>query len=228
MYLNLQDDGASVLHLNKAPIEAIAPKNDPAKETQRLDTLVAKCKVGVAWIDLLAMKKRLKFGVYNDRPQNEAEVNKLVACFEETGIVSMKDVTAIPLIMQTSRIENLDSLVKNFDDPDEVPELELDDANEIVVASGQHRLAALEKYEHSLNEQYLTHVKKRKKVEVLKSINQEHIATFNEAHQAMCELKGAMVDIGKWGVIIYDEGAFVNVWSALVERPERGRMTRFI
>ncbi|KAG2750900.1 hypothetical protein P692DRAFT_20872512 [Suillus brevipes Sb2] len=33
------DDGASVLHLNKGPIEAIAPKNDPAKETQRLDTL---------------------------------------------------------------------------------------------------------------------------------------------------------------------------------------------
>ncbi|KAG2738775.1 hypothetical protein P692DRAFT_20882247 [Suillus brevipes Sb2] len=201
------DDGASVLHLNKGPIEAIAPKNDPAKETQRLDTLVAKCKVGVAWIDLLAMKRRLKFGVYNDRPQNEAEVNKLVACFQESGIVSMKDVTAIPLIMKTSRIDNKDSLVKNFDDPDVVPELELDieDIDNIIVASGQHRLAALEKYNYSLKEQYQKHVSKRKKVEVLKNINQEHVATFNEAHQAMCELKGAMEDVGKWGVVIYDE-----------------------
>ncbi|KAG2742130.1 hypothetical protein P692DRAFT_20879894 [Suillus brevipes Sb2] len=201
------DDGASVFHLNKGPIEAIAPKNDPAKETQRLDTLVAKCKVGVAWIDLLAMKRRLKFGVYNDRPQNEAEVNKLVACFQESGIVSMKDVTAIPLIMKTSRIDNKDSLVKNFDDPDVVPELELDieDIDNIIVASGQHRLAALEKYNYSLKEQYQKHVSKRKKVEVLKNINQEHVATFNEAHQAMCELKGAMEDVGKWGVVIYDE-----------------------
>lgn len=180
---------------------------------------------------MLAMKRRLKFGVYNDRPQNEAEVNKLVACFQESGIVSMKDVTAIPLIMKTSRIDNKDSLVKNFDDPDVVPELELDieDIDTIIVASGQHRLAALEKYNYSLKEQYQKHVSKRKKVEVLKNINQEHVATFNEAHQAMCELKGAMEDVGKWGVVIYDEGACVSavsVWSAQVQRPVRGRIFR--
>jgi hypothetical protein len=224
--LKIQNDGASVLHLNKGPIEAIAPKNDPAKETQRLDTLVAKCKVGVAWVELLPMKTRLKFGVYNDRPQNEAEVNKLVASFHESGIVSMKDITAIPIIMKTSRIKNIDDLASNFDDPDEVPELELDldDLDEIVVASGQHRVAALERYNRTLKEQYQTQVKKRSKVEALKNVNQEHVATYNEAHQAMCELKGAMDDVGKWGVVIYDEGKSVNVMSALVERPERGRM----
>lgn len=136
----------------------------------------------------------------------------------------MKNVMAIPLIMKMlciKNIKNINSLVKNFNDLDEVPELELDleDLNDIAIASGQHRLAALEKYNQSLKEQYLLHVKKRKKVEVLKSINQEHVVTFNEVHQAMCELKSAMEDVGKWGVIIYDEGTFVSVRSALVDRP---------
>ncbi|KAG2742670.1 hypothetical protein P692DRAFT_20748802, partial [Suillus brevipes Sb2] len=204
-----------------------APKNDPAKETQRLDTLVAKCKVGVAWVELLPMKTRLKFGVYNDRPQNEAEVNKLVASFHESGIVSMKDITAIPIIMKTSHIKNIDDLASNFDDPDEVPELELDldDLDEIiVVASGQHRHAALERYNRTQKEQYQTQVKKRSKVEALKNLNQEHVASYNEAHQAMCELKGVMDDIRKWGVVIYDEGKSVNVMLAQVERPEHGRV----
>jgi hypothetical protein len=56
------------------PIKAITPKNDLAKETQRLDTLVVRCKVGVAWVELLPMKRRLKFRVYNDCPQNKSEV----------------------------------------------------------------------------------------------------------------------------------------------------------
>ncbi|KAG2740903.1 hypothetical protein P692DRAFT_20752124, partial [Suillus brevipes Sb2] len=44
----------------------------------------------------------------------------------------------------------------------------------------------------------------------LKNMNQEHVASYNEAHQAMCKLKGVMEDVRKWGVIIYDEGTCIS------------------
>ncbi|KAG1770783.1 hypothetical protein EV702DRAFT_1049234 [Suillus placidus] len=199
------DDEGSVLHMNNRPIEALAPKTDIAKETQKLDTQVAKCKVGVAWVNLLDIAKRLTFGVYNDRPENDAEVNKLIGCFEANGIVSMKDVAVIPLILKTSRLTNVDSLKKDFDEPEEVVELELKDHAAIVVASGQHRLAALKKYKQALLDEYALFEKKRGKIRALKQVTQEHVATYNECHEEMGRLKGLLHNIGKWGVIIYDE-----------------------
>lgn len=192
--------------MNHRPIEAVVPKTDLAKETQKLDAQVAKCKMGIAWVNLLAISKRLKFGVYNDRPENEAETNKLVGCFQTNGIVSMKDVAAIPIIMKRSRVANVDALKNNFDEPEEIVELELADSDHIVVASGQHRLAALNKYEQSLKDEYASLEKKRQKINALKNVNQEHIATFNECHDEMGRVKGLLYDIGKWAVIIYDEG----------------------
>ncbi|KAG2337849.1 hypothetical protein BDR05DRAFT_1004725 [Suillus weaverae] len=217
------DDEGSVLHMNNRPIEALAPKTDIAKETQKLDTQVAKCKVGVAWVNLLDIAKRLTFGVYNDRPENDAEVNKLIGCFEANGIVSMKDVAAIPLILKTSRLTNVDSLKKDFDEPEEVVELELKDHAAIVVASGQHRLAALKKYKQALLDEYALFEKKRGKIRALKQVTQEHVATYNECHEEMGRLKGLLHNIGKWGVIIYDEG---TCRSALAHMNIGGRTHR--
>ncbi|KAG1760401.1 hypothetical protein EDD22DRAFT_848525 [Suillus occidentalis] len=112
-----EDDRASILHMNNHPIEAVPPKMDVAKKIQKLDAMVAKCKIGVAWVDLLNIAKCLKFGVYNNQPENEAKTNKLVGCFQLNRIVSMKDVAAIPLIMKWSCIMNLNSLKPNFDKP---------------------------------------------------------------------------------------------------------------
>ncbi|KAG1719365.1 hypothetical protein EDD22DRAFT_854997, partial [Suillus occidentalis] len=216
-----EDDGASVLHMNNRPIEAVPPKMDVAKETQKLDAMVAKCKIGVAWVDLLNVAKRLKFGVYNDRPENEAETNKLVGCFQSNGIVSMKDVAAIPLIMKRSRITNLDSLKPNFDEPEEIVELEIEDGEGIVVASGQHRLAALKKYKHVLLDEYSSFEKKRQKIRALKNVNQEHVTAFNECHEEMGRVKGLLDEIGKWAVIIYDEE---SRWTVMDMQVRAGRL----
>ncbi|KAG1810983.1 uncharacterized protein BJ212DRAFT_1484104 [Suillus subaureus] len=133
-----KEDEASVLHMNDRPIEVTIPKTDLAKETQKLDNQVAKCKVGIAWVDLLAIAGRLKFGVYNDRPENETEMKRLVECFEKYGIVSMKEISAIPLIMKTLRLKDAKKLTKTFDEPEEIVELEMNNLDPIVVASGQH------------------------------------------------------------------------------------------
>ncbi|KAG0704650.1 hypothetical protein DFH29DRAFT_1067848, partial [Suillus ampliporus] len=163
------------------------------KETQRLDTEVAKCKAGVAWIDLLEMGDRLKFGVYNDRPENDTETNKL-------------DTSAIPLILDIKRVKNVKTLGNDFTVPDDVPELQLKDSAKIVVASGQHRLSALRRYYQSLEDEYQALEKKRTKITNLKHPSEEHVQSFNEMRDEMCSIKGVMEGVGKWGVVVYDQG----------------------
>lgn len=192
--------------MNDRPIEASIPKVDIAKETQKLDNQVAKCKVGIAWVDLLGIAGRLKFGVYNDRPENETETKRLVGCFEQYGILSMKDVSAIPLIIKTSRLKDASKLTKSFDEPEDIIELEMNDHEDIVVASGQHRLAALRLYNQTLQDEYKVHEKKREKIRALKHVSQDHISSYNECHDEMCRLKGLLHNNSKWGVVIYDEG----------------------
>ncbi|KAG0697725.1 hypothetical protein DFH29DRAFT_1071474, partial [Suillus ampliporus] len=201
-----ENAGGSSLHLDTRPVQAEAPKHDIGKETQRLDTEVAKCKAGVAWIDLLEMGDRLKFGVYNDRPENDTETNKLVGSFKSSGIVPMKDTSAIPLILDIKRVKNVKTLGNDFTVPDDVPELQLKDSAKIVVASGQHRLSALRRYYQSLEDEYQALEKKRTKITNLKHPSEEHVQSFNEMRDEMCSIKGVMEGVGKWGVVIYDQG----------------------
>ncbi|KAG1879689.1 hypothetical protein C8R48DRAFT_668480 [Suillus tomentosus] len=186
------------------PLEPLVLENDVAKMTQKLDTQVGKCKAGVAWINILALSKRLKFGTYNDRAENESETNKLVASFRD-GIMSMKDQTAIPIIIDIARINNATSLPKDFLDPGDVPELELLDTDPIVVASGQHRLAALVKYKQQLDDEYNVLKKKRDKFRAMDKISPDQMETYNKVQFDMRVIMGITENIGKWGVIVYNE-----------------------
>ncbi|KAG0694776.1 hypothetical protein DFH29DRAFT_1072779 [Suillus ampliporus] len=212
-----ENAGGSSLHLDTRPVQAEAPKHDIGKETQRLDTEVAKCKAGVAWIDLLEMGDRLKFGVYNDRPENDTETNKLVGSFKSSGIVPMKDTSAIPLILDIKRVKNVKTLGNDFTVPDDVPELQLKDSAKIVVASGQHRLSALRRYYQSLEDEYQALEKKRTKITNLKHPSEEHVQSFNEMRDEMCSIKGVMEGVGKWGVVVYDQDR--DVKDLRYERP---------
>ncbi|KAG2101638.1 uncharacterized protein F5147DRAFT_655274 [Suillus discolor] len=138
------DEGGSHLHLDQRPIEPTGQKKDIGKETQKLDAQVAKCKAGVAWVNLLDIADTLKFGVYNDRPEKDEETNKLVTSFKTLGITPMKDTAAIPIIVDMKRVENKDSLLKNFDEPEKVSELKMKDKNHIVVASGLRHFASID------------------------------------------------------------------------------------
>ncbi|KAG2122756.1 uncharacterized protein EDB93DRAFT_1259236 [Suillus bovinus] len=186
------EGGGSSFHLDTRPVEAVAPKHDAGKEIKRLDTEVIKSKVGVAWINMLAMGERLKFGVYNDRPENDAETHKLILSFKRHGIVSMREMNAIPLIIEIDRVNNAETLPFDFSSPQNVPELELVDMNPIIVASGQHRLAALRQYHQTLTDEYRTLEKKRVKIKELKNLSEEHIRTFNEMREEMGTIKGIL------------------------------------
>jgi hypothetical protein len=124
--------------MDKRPVEANAPTNDPAQATQKMDMQLAKCRLGVAYIDILKIQNPLVFGKYNDRPQVEREVNKLITSFKKEGILTMREDTAIPIMLSRTRLGSDLHLALNFNDDDEVPQLQLKDKHAIVVASGQH------------------------------------------------------------------------------------------
>jgi len=193
-------------HLDQRPIQPQTSEQDIGKETQRLDTLVAKCKAGVAWVNLLAIAKQLQFGEYNDRLENDNETNKLIASFKGSGIVAMKDTSAIPLILDLKRIQPELTLAKDFVEVDQVPELKLIDTQKIIVASGQHRLSALRRYNKSLQDELDALEKRWKKISGLKNPTQEHVELHNDLRAEIGAMKGLLQGMNKWGVIVYDKG----------------------
>ncbi|KAG2130761.1 hypothetical protein DEU56DRAFT_757826 [Suillus clintonianus] len=209
------------LHLDTRPIEAITPQNDVGKATQKLDTQVGKCKAGVAWIDLLKMAKRLKFGVYNDRAENEVERNKLIVSFQQSGIVSMKETSAIPIIIDMKRLKTGLTLSADFSEPDTVRELEILDQDKIIVASGQHRLAALKKYHHMLKDEYASLEKKRDKISGLTNVSVEHVTQWDDLREQMGVLLGKMENIGKWGVVVYNQSLLLAKGDTLAAHLSR-------
>ncbi|KAG1739681.1 hypothetical protein EDB19DRAFT_1978076 [Suillus lakei] len=122
--------------MDKRPVEASAPTNDPAQATQKMDMQLARCRLGVAYIDIVKIQNPLLFGKYNNRPQVEREVNKLIASFKKEGILAMREDTAIPIMLSSTRLKSGLRLALNFNE-EEVPQLQLKDAHDIVVASGQ-------------------------------------------------------------------------------------------
>ncbi|KAG1769734.1 hypothetical protein EV702DRAFT_1049611 [Suillus placidus] len=201
--------------MDKRPVEANAPTNDPAHSTRKMDTQLAKCRLGVAYIDIAKIQNPLLFGKYNDRPQVEREVNKLIASFKKEGILAMREDTAIPIMLSSTRLKSGFSLAVNFNEPGEVPLLQVDDAHTIVVASGQHRVAALEKYSKNVLDEIVSIEKRRHKISEMKNPTEEHIAEYNSLRNELGELQGALILMGKWGVIVYDEDAVLACGDAL-------------
>ncbi|KAG1823904.1 uncharacterized protein BJ212DRAFT_707908 [Suillus subaureus] len=194
--------------MNKRPVQAKERTTDPAQNTQRMDAALAKCRIGVAYIDILKIKNSLLFGKYNDQPQEAREVNKLVASFKKKGILAMREATAIPIMLSGARVKTGSSLVVNFDIPDAVPQLQLKDVDNIVVSSGRHRVAALKKYSEIVTEEMARMEQRCDDITARKNLSPDHLTEFNRLRDQLDDLQGTIILMGKWGVIVYDEGEF--------------------
>ncbi|KAG1727323.1 hypothetical protein EDB19DRAFT_1914266 [Suillus lakei] len=202
--------------MDKRPVEANAPTNDLAQATHKMDMQLAKCRLGVAYIDIVKIQNPLLFGKYNDRPQLEREVNKLIASFKKEGILAMREDTAIPIMLSSTRLKSGLHLALNFNE-EEVPQLQLKDAHDIVVASGQHRVAALKKYSKNVMDEVASIEKRRHKIDEMKNLTEEHVAEYNRLRNELGELQGALILMGKWGVIVYDEDAVLAHGNPLAD-----------
>ncbi|KAG2365905.1 hypothetical protein BDR07DRAFT_1480796 [Suillus spraguei] len=140
------------------------------------------------------------------RSQSEArEVNKLVASFKKDGMLIMQGATGIPIMLSCARLRTGSSFVVNFDIPDAVPQLQLKDVNDIVVASGQHRVAALKKYFETVTAEIMRVKKRCDDMTELKNLEPDHLAEFDRLRDRLNELQETIIVMGKWGVIVYDE-----------------------
>ncbi|KAG0693408.1 hypothetical protein DFH29DRAFT_1007317 [Suillus ampliporus] len=121
--------------------------------------------------------------------------------------MSMKETSVISIIIDPKQIKAGLQLCANFNEPEDVPMLELVDKADIVVASeknGQHRLSVLQRYTQGLKDEYRTLEKKRAKIVGLKNITEDHVLTYSDIHEEMGRIKGVLEGIGKWGVLVYN------------------------
>jgi len=172
---------------------------------QQLDKKVAKCKVGVAWVNLLTMKNQLMFSKYNDQMEKDSEWAKLIASFKASGIVLMRDLSAIPIMIRVSRLKSGLTLAQDFSDPDTVPQLELGDVDVIIVALGQHRVSALKQHHKALQDELMVLEGRCAKISEASELMQEMIDEHKVLQGETGQLKGQLDGIGKWGIIVYDE-----------------------
>ncbi|KAG2354423.1 hypothetical protein BDR07DRAFT_1494637 [Suillus spraguei] len=208
--------------MDKRPVEANAPTNDPAQATRKMDAQLAKCRLGVAYIDILKIQNTLLFGKYNDRPEVEKEVNKLFTSFKKEGVLAMREDTAIPIILSNTRLKSGLRLALNFNE-EEVPQLQLKDTHAIVVASGQHRVAALKKYSKNVMDEIASIEKRRHKIDEMRNPTGEHITEYNRLRMELGELQGALILMAKWGVIVYSEDAVSADGGALAYHLSRNK-----
>ncbi|KAG2120461.1 uncharacterized protein F5147DRAFT_646966 [Suillus discolor] len=146
---------------------------------------------------MFALHEQLKFSMYNDRPENAAEMNKLIVSFCNVGIISMKEIAAIPLIVDIKCIKNVNSLTKDFLDPGEVTELEMLDDESIIVASGQHRLIALVKYQQSVEDELASLTKKHDKIRDMGTLTEDHLEMYNTLQDIMGNHMELLETMGK-------------------------------
>ncbi|KAG2029517.1 hypothetical protein BDR03DRAFT_1018283 [Suillus americanus] len=188
-----------------------------------MDAALAKCRIGVAYINILKIKNSLLFGKYNDRPQEAREVNKLVASFKKEGILAMREATAIPIMLSGARVKTGSSLAVNFDIPDAVPQLQLKDVDDIVVSSGQHRVAALKKYSEIVTEEMVRMEQRCDDITARKNLSPDHLTEFNRLRDQLDDLQGTIILMGKWGVIVYDEDSVLADGDMLAHHLCRNR-----
>ncbi|KAG2108215.1 uncharacterized protein F5147DRAFT_652937 [Suillus discolor] len=142
--------------------------NDPAQATQKMVQL-AKCRLGVAYINILKIQKSLVFGKYNNHPQVKREVNKLITFFKKEGILVMQEDTAIPMMLSRTCLKYSKNIM--------------------------HGIVSLEKYYHKISE--------------MKKLTKEHVTEYNSLCNELAGLQGALILMGKWGIIIYDKDTIV-------------------
>jgi len=186
-------------------VQAKAPAIDPAEDAKRLDAAVEEARIGIGYINILTIPNNLIFARYNERPEKESETNKMVTSFEHHGIQSLKEANALCLIVERSRLASGQTFDGQWTKEESLKEVQFNDTEGIVVASGQHRVAALKKMNKNTLDELSALVKRNTKLTEMEEPSEEHIEEQQDIRDQIAEAKGKLQRLGKWGVILYDE-----------------------
>jgi hypothetical protein len=196
------------------PIEAKTASNEVASVVMQLDKEVEEARIGIGIVNLVQLPNPLVFGKYNDRPKKDSEINKMVASLEANGLQGVKEANALPIMIKRERLSAGQTFGGTWTEKDSLTHIRFEDNGPIVLASGQHRVAALKKYLNTATENADA---LRKRMERLEEIRPPTSADVEEHKALRQELEGLLGEIGKegqWGVILYDEGKQISVARA--------------
>ena len=183
------------------------------------DKRLSRAFIGYSKFDVLSNQKHMTYRRWNDRDLITMQVNKLVTSFMVDGVHRFKVSNAIPLAIKKENLKPgsygpdgnameglkylefiLESLEKGGDDPI------------IYVASGQHRIAALEQYQAFLKKAKQESLKGLRSLEKkpIADVDDMEIEEENRIAKPRCdEIEGSIAFGGEWIVAIYDLGEYM-------------------
>ncbi|KAG0691590.1 hypothetical protein DFH29DRAFT_1010712 [Suillus ampliporus] len=194
----------NTLKIDRRPVQASGAKEQGAKVT-RLNAALETAMLGIGKINILKIGNKLTFGAYNDRPQKAAEVNKMLASFEKYDIQAFVATNTLAIVIDPGRLEADQELKGDWNDPKTLTEVRFQDDDPLVLASGQHRYAALKKMEDLLLEDQIHLEKRLDRLEHKEKLSDEDVEEHGVLRTMLSEVKSDMSRIGYWGVTLYDK-----------------------
>ncbi|KAG1717388.1 hypothetical protein EDB19DRAFT_1918386 [Suillus lakei] len=181
------------------------PSDKLARQTQQMDKAIRTAQIGAGKLNILKIANKLKFGTYNERPQKSTEVNKMITSFEMNGRQWFKEENALAIVIKSNRIRNLEDLQGEWDDADDLNEVKFVDEDVLLMASGQHRVAALRK----MGEGYIgekTALEKRS-TRLAQSANpsEDDVEEHDAIRARLAVVLGELETLGTWSVKLYNQ-----------------------
>lgn len=182
-----------------------------------LDKRLSEAFIGYARFDVVTHRKDMTFKRWNDRPLLTSQLNGLITSFKVDGVNRFKASNAIPLVVPKKYIVP-DTYGSDGNAMENLREMQLTveafkaiSAGQAVVyvASGQHRIMALDNFQMYLLKIKAESVKTRQRLEkqLLDDVDQMDIDEENKREKPKRDqIDGSLAFKGQWMVAIYDYG----------------------
>jgi hypothetical protein len=179
-------------------------------EATRRFATITQATIGFAKINLKDPNLKIRFGKYNQRPTNEKQVAKLCAAMKTTGVQWYRGESMLPVLVPRKDILEPGTYTKDATLGAGLPELKLTAAGQeeypgIVMASGQHRYAALKQ----LVEERTARIAKMKaqwKKGFKPDLPSPEFEEMENLKQGIKVAEKVLEQMGWWVVVLYDEG----------------------
>ena len=187
------------IFFSKIDLSGIEANPDTVAAKIAHDTeLTNRALLGYAKVDFLQL--HVQFGHWNVRKVEQVEVKRVADSMKTgRGVIRYTLNTMVPLVVRKGQVD-VSSLAKEpGSGADILPTLNiLDDSSPIYAAGGQHRRFALELWKADLEKEVIALAGK---------LEAQDEDGRTELQKQLRSLKGELVGLGLWGVVVYDYGA---------------------
>ncbi|KAG1868944.1 hypothetical protein DFJ58DRAFT_837782 [Suillus subalutaceus] len=197
--------------LDTHPVQATSVNDEQTRKKHELDVAVGKARIGVSRINILEIANELRFGTYNDRPQNSSEVNKMITLFEKHGWQWYKESNALAIVIEPSHLCPGQKLDGNWSEPESLEEVKFVDRKPLILAYGQYHVAALKKMAQTLINEEAMLEKWMARIKAMKDPSNDSVAEHKERRTCLAAVKGELQDLGNWAVVLYDKVARLHI-----------------